>query len=75
MKSLKISFKIYCLLIAIFFIFRLILLFTNLDKISDASTAEIIKAFLIGWRFDTTTACYMYRLLHAGSADNSFYNL
>ena len=62
MKSLKISFKIYCLLIAIFFIFRLILLFTNLDKISDASTAEIIKAFLIGWRFDTTTACYMLAL-------------
>ena len=62
MKSLKISFKIYCLLIAIFFIFRLILLFTNLDKISDASTGEIIKAFLIGWRFDTTTACYMLAL-------------
>ena len=62
MKSLKISFKIYCLLIAIFFIFRLILLFANLDKISDASTGEIIKAFLIGWRFDTTTACYMLAL-------------
>ena len=62
MKSLKISFKIYCLLIAIFFVFRLILLFTNLDKISGASTSEIIRALLIGWKFDTTAACYMLTL-------------
>ena len=62
MKSLKISFKIYCLLIAIFFIFRLILLFTNFDKIDNASFGEIVKAFLIGWKFDTTTACYILAL-------------
>ena len=62
MKSLKISFKIYCLLIAIFFVFRLILLFTNLDKISVASTSEIIRSLLIGWKFDTTAACYMLTL-------------
>lgn len=62
MKSLKISFKIYSLLISVFFIFRLILLFTNIDKLGDATTGEIIKAFLIGWIFDTTTSCYMLAL-------------
>lgn len=62
MKSLKILFKTYCLLILVFFIFRVLLVFTNLDKIDDATFGEIFHAFLIGWQFDTTTASFMLLL-------------
>ena len=62
MKSLKISFKIYCLLISIFFIFRIILFLVNLDKIEGTTGGEIFNAFLIGLKFDTTTACYIMAL-------------
>ena len=59
MKSLKISLKIYLLLLAIFFFFRLLLLLTNIPALEGASLGEILKAFLIGIRFDTTTICYI----------------
>lgn len=59
MKSLKISLKTYLLLLVIFFFFRLLLLLTNIPALEGASLGEILKAFLIGIRFDTTTICYI----------------
>lgn len=62
MKSFKITFQIYCLLIVIFLIFRLLLLLTNIPALEGASFGEVLKAFLIGLKFDTTTTCFMIAL-------------
>ncbi|MBR4804619.1 MAG: hypothetical protein IK032_08280, partial [Bacteroidales bacterium] len=62
MKSLKISLKIYFLLLAVFFVFRLLLLLVNLDKVEGSPFWDVVTAFLIGVRFDTTTISFIMAL-------------
>ncbi len=59
MKSFKISVFIYLLILAVFFIFRLLLFLVNLDSVSGASFGEVLMAFANGLRFDTTTITYI----------------
>ena len=50
---------LYLLAIVIFFIFRLILFSMNTAHLNGASGGLVAKAFVIGWRFDTTIICYI----------------
>ncbi|MBQ6726987.1 MAG: LTA synthase family protein [Bacteroidales bacterium] len=59
MKSLKISAKIYLLFLAVFFVFRLLLLFVNFGRLDGATFGEVCTAFLIGWKFDTNVVCFI----------------
>ena len=51
----KITVKLYLLLLAIYFAFRVALLLLNLDRLGDATTWEVIQAFIMGVRFDIVT--------------------
>ena len=62
MKSLKISAKIYLLFLAVFFVFRLLLLFVNFGRLDGATFGEVSTAFLIGWKFDTNVVCFIMAL-------------
>ena len=51
----KITFKLYLLLIAIFTAFRIALLLLNLDRVGSTTTWEVAQAFIMGVRFDIVT--------------------
>lgn len=51
----KITVKLYLLLIAIYTAFRAALLLLNLDRVGETTTWEVIQAFIMGVRFDIVT--------------------
>ena len=51
----KITVKLYLLLIAIFFAFRVALLLLNLDRVGETTFGEVFQAFVMGIRFDIVT--------------------
>ncbi len=51
----KITLKLYLLLIAIYTAFRVALLLLNLDRVGSTTTWEVIQAFIMGVRFDIVT--------------------
>lgn len=51
----KITVKLYLLLLAIYFVFRVALLLLNLDRVGETTTWEVIQAFIMGVRFDIVT--------------------
>jgi phosphoglycerol transferase MdoB-like AlkP superfamily enzyme len=51
----KITVKLYLLLIAIYTAFRVALLLLNLDRVGSTTTWEVIQAFIMGVRFDIVT--------------------
>ncbi|MBO2523177.1 MAG: hypothetical protein CW336_04865 [Bacteroidetes bacterium] len=51
----KITFKLYLLLMAIYTAFRVALLLLNLDRLGETTTWEVIQAFIMGVRFDIVT--------------------
>lgn len=56
--------NMYLLVLSVFFIFRLILFFTELDRIESlrAESGTILQAFLMGVRFDVVIAGYILLL-------------
>lgn len=48
----KITLKLYLLLLAIYFAFRVALLLLNLDRVGETTAWEVIQAFIMGVRFD-----------------------
>ena len=51
----KITVKLYLLLLAIYFAFRVALLLINLDRVGETTTWEVVHAFIMGVRFDIVT--------------------
>ena len=51
----RITFKLYLLLLAIYFAFRIALLLLNLDRVGETTTWEVCQAFVMGVRFDIVT--------------------
>jgi len=51
----KITVKLYLLLIAIYFVFRLTLLLLNINRVGETTAWEVIQAFIMGVRFDVVT--------------------
>jgi phosphoglycerol transferase MdoB-like AlkP superfamily enzyme len=51
----KITVKLYLLLLAIYFVFRVALLLLNLDRVGETTAWEVIQAFIMGVRFDIVT--------------------
>ena len=51
----KITVKLYLLLIAIYTAFRVALLLLNLDRVGSTTTWEVLQAFIMGVRFDIVT--------------------
>lgn len=52
------SIRLYALTLAMFFVYRIILFLTELDKVPDSVTLfEILKVFFIGFRFDSVVVC------------------
>ena len=51
----KITVKLYLLLLAIYFAFRVALLLLNLDRVGSTTTWEVVQAFVMGVRFDIVT--------------------
>ena len=51
----KITVKLYLLLIAIYFAFRVALLLLNLDRVGETTVWEVCQAFVMGLRFDIVT--------------------
>ena len=55
----KITFKLYLLLIAIYFAFRAALLLLNLDRVGETTFWEVFQAFVMGVRFDIVTIGFL----------------
>jgi phosphoglycerol transferase MdoB-like AlkP superfamily enzyme len=51
----KITFKLYVLLLAIYLAFRTALLLLNLDRVGETTAWEVAQAFIMGVRFDIVT--------------------
>lgn len=51
----KITVKLYLLLIAIYTAFRVVLLLLNLDRVGTTTFSEVVRAFVMGVRFDVVT--------------------
>ena len=51
----KITVKLYLLLIAIYTAFRVALLLLNLDRVGTTTFSEVVRAFVMGVRFDVVT--------------------
>lgn len=51
----KLTIRLYLLLLAIYFCFRLTLFFLNINRLGDGTFWEIIQAFIMGVRFDVAT--------------------
>ncbi|PCI94678.1 MAG: hypothetical protein COB15_13560 [Flavobacteriales bacterium] len=56
--------KTYGLILSIFFVFRLILFFTEIDRVNfnDVSLITVIQSFIMGVRFDTVITGYIMLL-------------
>lgn len=63
-RNITLIINIYILVIVVFFIFRLILFFTEIDRVSfpTDSIANILQAFLMGVRFDIVVSGYILLL-------------
>jgi phosphoglycerol transferase MdoB-like AlkP superfamily enzyme len=63
-RNLAYFFSVYILLILLFALFRLLLVIIEFDfvKAIPGYVQLILKAFLIGWRFDTVIVCYILAL-------------
>ncbi len=62
--TIKGLFAVYCTSIVIFFLFRVLFLVVNAERFLDVLDEDggwllIIKAFIMGFRFDTVIACYL----------------
>ncbi|WCO02392.1 LTA synthase family protein [Psychroserpens ponticola] len=59
--SIKLILRTYALVIGVFFVFRCILFFTELDRIDfqEVSMFTIINSFIMGIRFDTVISSYI----------------
>lgn len=68
MRNISTTVKVYLLLISSFTFFRIILFATNLDKIPDANGAvnwtNVLRAFLMGLRFDIVVCGYLLLLFY-----------
>ncbi|MBR4838068.1 MAG: sulfatase-like hydrolase/transferase [Bacteroidales bacterium] len=51
----KITIKLYLLLIAIYFAFRVTLLLLNINRVGETTAWEVLQAFIMGVRFDIVT--------------------
>ena len=51
----KITVKLYLLLIAIYFVFRAALLLLNIGRVGETTFWEVLQAFIMGVRFDIVT--------------------
>ena len=51
----KITVKLYLLLIAIYFCFRAALLLLNINRVGETTAWEVVQAFVMGVRFDIVT--------------------
>ena len=51
----KITVKLYLLLIAIYFAFRVTLLLLNINRVGETTAWEVLQAFIMGVRFDIVT--------------------
>ena len=51
----KITFKLYLLLVVIYTAFRVALLLLNLDRVGSTTIWEVVQAFIMGVRFDIVT--------------------
>lgn len=51
----RLTVKLYLLLLAIYFCFRLVLFLLNINRLGDGTTWEVIQAFVMGVRFDVAT--------------------
>lgn len=60
--NLLVTLRIYILALAIFSVFRLILFLTELDKVAGQPFITILKAFLMGVRFDIVVTGYIMLL-------------
>ncbi len=60
LNTIKIILRVYALVLSVFFVFRLILFFTEISRVdfSKDSFLDVIHAFLIGIRFDVVIAGY-----------------
>lgn len=58
----KIIFKLYLLSAAIFLGFRLVLLLLNLDRLGDGTPGEVLRALVMGLRFDLVVTGYVVAL-------------
>ncbi|HPQ07829.1 MAG TPA: sulfatase-like hydrolase/transferase [Bacteroidia bacterium] len=60
-SSIYLIIKTYLLSVSIFFVFRVILFFNEIEKVNlnDVSIYTIIQAFIMGLRFDTVIAGYI----------------
>ena len=59
-QNIKITLKIYALVLAIFFLFRLVLFLTQVSKLgADSKFSDILYSFFMGVRFDTVIAGYI----------------
>ena len=59
-SNIKITAKQYILILPLFFVFRLILFFTNINFIgNDVEFIDIIQAFVWGLRFDVVVSSYI----------------
>ena len=60
MKSISLIFKTYLLVLSIFFVFRLILFVTEIDRVDiSEELTTILYAFLMGIRFDLVVSGYI----------------
>ncbi|MDD4602494.1 MAG: LTA synthase family protein [Bacteroidales bacterium] len=60
-RNFSYFFSVYLLLILLFTLFRVLLVLIELDSVETIphKVPLILKAFRIGWRFDTVIACYI----------------
>jgi phosphoglycerol transferase MdoB-like AlkP superfamily enzyme len=64
--------KIYGLALFVFFIFRLVLFFTQFDKITNCSLQDIVESFIMGVRFDIVICGYLLLIPYLLLSLNSF---
>ncbi|MBX2932227.1 MAG: sulfatase-like hydrolase/transferase [Chitinophagaceae bacterium] len=63
--NIKLVFRIYILALVFFSFFRLILFYTQKDKLgASSSVSDILYAFFMGIRFDTVITCYILSLAY-----------
>jgi len=60
--TIQLFLKIYLIVITIFSLFRFILFSTELERIGDSGFYDIVRAFLMGIRFDIVIAGYIILL-------------
>ncbi|MGE4541180.1 MAG: LTA synthase family protein [Bacteroidales bacterium] len=60
--TIQLFLKIYLIVILIFFLFRVLLFTTELERIGDSGFYDIVRAFTMGIRFDIVIASYVILL-------------